>query len=66
MSTEQIQQPLQAVEVSPDTIEGTLYSAVADLYRNEPDIDRFSSETAETEWNLATHLAPEIVKYCVV
>jgi hypothetical protein len=26
-------------------------------------MDRFSSETGQTEWNLAAHLAPEIVKY---
>jgi hypothetical protein len=63
MSTEHVQRPRQSVKFSPDTIRRALHSAVADLYRNEPDIDRFSSQTAQTEWNLAAHLAPEIVKY---
>jgi len=53
----------RATSFSRDTIKRALHSAVADLYRNEPDIDRFSSQTAQTEWNLAAHLAPEIVKY---
>ena len=63
MSTGHIQSSRQGVDLSADTIERALRSAVADLYQNEPDIDRFSSETAQTEWNLAAHLAPEIVKY---
>jgi hypothetical protein len=53
----------QSEEFSPDTIRELLRTAVADLYRNESDIDQFSSETAQTEWNLAAHLAPEIIKY---
>src|SRR5690348_13141409 len=63
MSTEHNQQPRQRVKFSPDTIEKALHSAVADLYSNEPDIDHYSSETAQTELNLAAHLTPEIVKY---
>ena len=63
MSTEHNQPPRPSDEFSRDTIEKVLHSAVADLYRNEQDIDRFSSQTAQTEWNLAAHLAPEIAKY---
>jgi hypothetical protein len=63
MASEHNQRPRPGDEFSRDTIERALHSAVADLYQNEPDIDCFSSETAQTEWNLAAHLAPEIVKY---
>lgn len=58
-----MQQPMTSSEFSRDTVETALHAAVDDLYRNEPDIDDFSSETVQTEWNLAAHLAPEISKY---
>jgi hypothetical protein len=63
MSSQHIQHPRQSTVFSPDTIERILHLALADLHRNEPDIDSFSSETNQTEWNLVAHLAPEIVKY---
>src|SRR5262245_24198088 len=63
MSSVISQRPQPRTDFTRDTIEKALHSAVADLYRNEPDIDCFSSETAQTEWNLAAHLAPEIVKH---
>lgn len=50
-------------ELTRDIIKGILRSAVAKLYQKEPDINCFSSETGQTEWNLAAHLAPEICKY---
>ena len=49
--------------ISYDTIARNLCSAVEELYRKEPDIDSFSSETRQTEWNLAAHLGPEILTY---
>jgi hypothetical protein len=63
MSTSDTRQQQQDVKYSSDVIKRILRAAVADLYRKEPDIDRFSPETAQTEWNLAAHLAPEIAKY---
>jgi hypothetical protein len=50
-------------EYSIAAIERYLHAAVADLYRTEPDLDDFSSETDQTEWNLTAHLAPHIVRY---
>jgi hypothetical protein len=50
-------------EFTPDLIVDILRSAVTDLYQNESDINCFSSETGQTEWNLAAHLAPEVAKY---
>lgn len=43
-------------------IESNLYEAIRDFRNNEPDIDKFTSETHQTEWNLAAHLAPEIAR----
>ena len=34
--------------------------AIAQLFGNQPDIFDFTSETGQTEWNLAHHLAVEI------
>jgi hypothetical protein len=63
MSADQVQQPPPNDSYTFETVEEALHSAVADLYRKERDIDQFSSETKQTEWNLAAHLAPEIVNY---
>jgi len=49
--------------LSSSAIKRLLLVAIGDLYRNDPTIDDFSSETGQTEWNLAAHLAPEIAKY---
>ena len=32
-------------------------------YASEPDIDEFTSETGQTEWNLAAHLGPHVVGF---
>ncbi len=63
LSAGHIQQLRHGGDYSSTMVEGLLRLAVDDLYQNEPDFDRFSSETAQTEWNLAAHLAPEIAKY---
>src|SRR6266508_26453 len=63
MTTTHNEQHRQSDDFSADTIKELLHAAVTDLYRNESDIDQFSSETGQTEWNLAAHLAPEILKY---
>jgi hypothetical protein len=49
--------------ISCDSVKKNLQAAVADLYKKERDIHRFTSHTIETEWNLTAHLAPEIIKY---
>jgi len=40
-----------------------LYSALKNLFENQSDIFDFTSQTGQTEWNLAHHLANEIHKY---
>jgi hypothetical protein len=40
-----------------------LYSALKNLFDNQPNIFDFTSQTGQTEWNLAHHLANEIHKY---
>jgi len=43
-----------------DDIESLLNKAVENLYRNQPNFSVFTSETGQTEWNIAYHLANEI------
>jgi hypothetical protein len=40
-----------------------LRQAVDELYARDPDLDSFSSQTGQTEWNLVAHLAPCIVRH---
>ena len=40
-----------------------LCSSIKNLFDNQPTIFEFTSETGETEWNLACHLSHEIRKY---
>lgn len=63
METKNINGLCQENELSAGEIERLLRRATADLYTKESDIGSFTSETAQTEWNLVAHLAPEIVKY---
>ena len=41
-------------------IEGFLAQAVKNLFHNQPNLSAFTSETGQTEWNIAHHLANEI------
>lgn len=41
-------------------IKDILVRAVKELFEHQPDINDFTSETGQTEWNLAHHLANEI------
>jgi hypothetical protein len=41
-------------------LEATLRQAVASLFVHQPNIFEFTSETGQTEWNLAHHLAVEL------
>ena len=43
-----------------DDIKKLLHTAVRNLSRNQPNLNDFTSETGQTEWNLAHHLANEI------
>lgn len=45
-----------------NNIERILQSSIENLFRHQPDINDFTSETGQTEWNLAHHLANEISK----
>lgn len=40
-----------------------LCSSIKNLFDTQPDIFKFTSQSGETEWNLAHHLANEIQKY---
>ncbi len=40
-----------------------LWSSLANLFKNQPDILNNTSQTNMTEWNFAHHLANEIAKY---
>lgn len=46
-----------------DLIGKILCSAIKNLFTDQPDIFKFSSETGETEWNLAHHISNEVYKY---
>jgi len=41
----------------------TLEQAIAKLFEHQPDIFEFTSETGQTEWNLAHHLAVELREF---
>lgn len=43
-------------------LKNLLMQAAVDLYKNQPNINQFTSETNNTEWNLAHHYANEIQK----
>jgi hypothetical protein len=43
-------------------IEDILRKACDNLFANQPNLDDFTSETGQTEWNLSHHLANEINK----
>lgn len=49
--------------MNEQTIKAILEQAVDDLYEDQPNLAAFTSETGQTEWNLAHHLASEIHKY---
>ncbi len=52
----------EAGEETATTIKERLKRAVEALFTNQPNIFQFTSETGQTEWNLAHHLANEIHK----
>ena len=41
-------------------VEKNLYRAAKDLLENQKNFSLFTSETSQTEWNIAHHLANEI------
>ena len=44
-------------------IKRIIISSINNLFRNQPDVLKHTSETGMTEWNLGHHLANEIAKY---
>lgn len=44
-------------------IKKILGEALSDLYKSQPDLNEFSSETNQTEWNIAHHFANEVIKF---
>lgn len=44
-------------------IETILNQAVKELFVSQPDIFDYTSATGQTEWNLAHHLAVEVIKH---
>lgn len=46
-----------------EIVKKILYSSINNLFENQPDILKNTSETTMTEWNLSHHLANEIAKY---
>jgi len=44
-------------------IDSALEQAIARLFEHQPNIFEFTSETGQTEWNLAHHLAVELCKF---
>src|SRR5229473_1056289 len=49
--------------MSKSEVEATLRQAVANLFAHQPNIFEFTSETGQTEWNLAHHLAVELREF---
>jgi hypothetical protein len=50
-------------KVMANIIGRILCSSIKNLFDNQPTIFEFTSETGETEWNLACHLSNEIREY---
>jgi hypothetical protein len=48
--------------MNQNKLKNILESAAYNLFRNQPNIFEFTSETGQTEWNLTHHLANEIHK----
>lgn len=48
--------------LTTDDIKAEIERAVAKMLESQPDIFRFTSQTGQTEWNLAHHLAVELQK----
>ena len=48
---------------SVEQVKKILSEAVSNLFEKQPNIFEFTSETGQTEWNLAHHLANEIHAY---
>jgi hypothetical protein len=46
--------------MSPETVLAIIETAAQKLFANQPNIFEFTSETGQTEWNLAHHLAVEL------
>jgi hypothetical protein len=46
--------------MSPEHVLAIIEKAAKTLFENQPNIFDFTSETAQTEWNLAHHLAVEL------
>jgi hypothetical protein len=46
--------------MNEQSIKESIERAVENLFANQPDIFRFTPESAQTEWNLTNHLAHEI------
>jgi len=40
-----------------------IYSSIINLFKNQPDVMNYTSETGMTEWNLGHHLSNELNKY---
>ncbi|MGO9175599.1 MAG: hypothetical protein ACLQED_05585 [Desulfobaccales bacterium] len=52
--------PVSGEKLDKDDIKEKLERAVKNLFAKQPDIYGFTSQTSQTEWNLAHHLANEI------
>lgn len=50
-------------QLDNEQIKIILKKALDNLYKAQPDLNEFSSETNQTEWNLAHHYANEIIKF---
>lgn len=46
--------------MNESTVKSGLEQAIAQLFERQPNIFKFTSETGQTEWNLAHHLAVEV------
>jgi hypothetical protein len=53
---------LRRPTTNPNDLKDLLQAAAVNLFKNQPNIYDFTSETGQTEWNLAHHLANEISK----
>lgn len=51
--------------MNEDAIKENLERAAAALFASQPNVFEFTSETRQSEWNLAHHLANEVCKFFV-
>ena len=60
MAQDEADAVIPGIPSNKDEVKALLEKAAECLFVNQPDLSSFTSETSETEWNLAPHYANEV------